>query len=306
MAIEPPPAADGVDVVMDPPPPYPSRERRTRFPRSHRHGHTTIQTSHLASGDTISEHEARISPYTDEDYGEPNETTPFLTRGVHARQTLHHRPRSPSHTSTTSASPSLAHTVFSLFQTEEEVYDAQNGAEPVLLAGSDAGSVVHLTHSHGFRTRAAWKRYFRPLGTLSYYKAFFHLLIVNFLYGLAAWVYLFVFTVVSPTIHLDPPYRLISASDWYNAFGSPSFGCRPLFLRSHRRTCIFAWRIGTPEEVPCTFVYSPCSIPSTSHIHSVSRTNDRRTRIKPPTAYQERTRTRTFLLQEYLCYGTFM
>jgi len=306
MAIEPPPPADGVDVVItDPPPPYPSRERRTRFPRSHRHGHTTIQTSHLASGDTISEHEARISPYTEEDYGEPNETTPFLTRGVHARQTLHHRPRSHSHTSTTSACPSLAHTVFSLFQTEEEVYDPQNGAEPVLLAGIDVGSAVHPTQSHGFRTRAAWKRYFRPLGTLSYYKALFHLLVINFLYGLAAWIYLFVFTVVSPTIHLAPR-RSISAPDWYNAFGGASFGCRSLFLRSNRRTCIFSWRIGAPKKVPRTFVYSPSSIPSTSHIHSVSRTNDRRTRIIPPTVYQEWTSTRKFLLQEYLCYGAFM
>ena len=40
---------------------------------------------------------------------------------------------------------------------------------------------------------------------LSYYKAFFHLLAVNFIYGLAAWVYLFVLTVVSPTIRLDRP-----------------------------------------------------------------------------------------------------
>lgn len=205
MAVEPPPPTDDV-AITDPPPPYPSRERRTRISRSHRHGHTTTQTSQHsqpASGDTISEHEARMLPYADEDYGEPNETTPFLT--VHARQTHHHhRPRSHSHTSTTSASPSLAHTVFSLFQTEDEVYGAQDSTEPVLMGGIDAGSVVHPTQSHGIRTRAAWKRYFRPLGNLSYYKAVFHLLVINFLYGLAAWVYLFVLTVVSPTTHLDP------------------------------------------------------------------------------------------------------
>jgi hypothetical protein len=210
MAIEPPPSADNVDVaITDPPPPYPSRERRIRIPRSHRHCHTTIQTSqhsHTALGDSISDYEARISPYTDEYDGEPNESTPFLTpRGAHSRHTHHqnhqNRPRSLSYTSTTSASPSLAHTVFSLFQTEEEVYDRSEEGERVLQTGNDTGS-IRSSQTHKFFSRAAWRRYFSPMGIMSYYRALFHLLVVNFPYGLAAWIYLFVFTVVSPTILL--------------------------------------------------------------------------------------------------------
>jgi hypothetical protein len=43
---------------------------------------------------------------------------------------------------------------------------------------------------------ASWKRYFRPLVQMVYYRSLFHLLVVNFPYALAAWIYLFVFTVV--------------------------------------------------------------------------------------------------------------
>jgi len=44
---------------------------------------------------------------------------------------------------------------------------------------------------------AKLKRYFRPMGRMAYYSAVFHLLVVNFPFALLAWVYLFVFTLVS-------------------------------------------------------------------------------------------------------------
>jgi hypothetical protein len=102
-----------------------------------------------------------------------------------------------------SAAPSLAHAVFSLFQSELDdngVY-LHDGAEDrqLLSSGNDNGS---LRSSHNSRNTtgssfsAALKRYFRPLIRKSYYAALFHLMVVNFPYALAAWLYLFIFTVV--------------------------------------------------------------------------------------------------------------
>jgi hypothetical protein len=183
----PPLPVDACDVVItDPPPPYPSRERRSRTLRSSRGRSGRIQTSHA-------NHNVRISSYVDEDAAarEPDETTPILST----------RPRSHSHTSTISAAPSLAHTVLSLFQFESDdgVY-FHDGAEDrqLLSSGNDNGSLLQSSQSHStaFFSSAALKRYFRPLIRKSYYAALFHLIVVNFPYALAAWVYLFIFTVV--------------------------------------------------------------------------------------------------------------
>jgi hypothetical protein len=178
----PPLPVDACDVVItDPPPPYPSRERRSRIVRSPRGRSGRIQTNH----------DVRIS-YMDEDTAarEPDETTPILSTG----------PRSHSHTSTTYAAPSLAHTVFSLFQLESDdgVY-LHDGAEDrqLLSLGNDSASMVSSqNHGTDFFSSATLKRYFRPLIHKSYYAALFHLMVVNFPYALAAWVYLFIFTVV--------------------------------------------------------------------------------------------------------------
>lgn len=179
----PPLPVDACDVVItDPPPPYPSRERRSRTVRSSRGRSGRIQTNH------------DVRTYVDENTtaSEPDETTPILST----------RPRSNSHTSTISASPSLAHTVFSLFQVESEdgvyLHDA-SGAEDRQLSslGNDSGSLLSSQRRiTGFFSSAGLKRYFRPVIHKSYYAALFHLMVLNFPYALAAWVYLFIFTVV--------------------------------------------------------------------------------------------------------------
>ena len=192
----PPPLIEVCDpLITDPPPPYPSRERGLRASRSSRGRSGRTQTSH---GD----HDARIPSYVDEDNAaEPNETTPFLSP---SRRAGHHattgRPRSHSLTSTISPVPSLTHTVLSLFQ-----FDADDGVRlgdgpddrQLLIAGNDNGSLRSSQSYHtSFFSSAAWKRYFRPLSRKSYYIALFHLAVVNFPYTLAAWVYLFIFTLV--------------------------------------------------------------------------------------------------------------
>jgi hypothetical protein len=184
----PPPPVPACDTaVTDPPPPYPSRERRSRTVRSSREHSGRVQTSHAG-------HDVRItSSYVDENTArEADETTPFLST----------RPRSHSYTSTMSVAPSLAHTVLSLFQleTDDGVHvHLHDGAEDrqFLLSGDDNGLLrSSQSHSTGFFSSAAWKRYFRPLTRKPYYAALFHLTVVNFPYALAALVYLFIFTVV--------------------------------------------------------------------------------------------------------------
>lgn len=193
--LPPPPEIDELPIA-DPPPPYPTRERRTRISRSLRgqqHGTQTSQHTQSSSGETD---DSGISPYP-EDEAEPNETTPFLTSGHRQTNYVHvRRQRAQSITSTMSAAPSLAQTVLSLFQTEDDVYLDEVGVERVrTLSGEDTGSILSQRQG-GFFWYATWKRYFRPMAVKAYWRSLFHLTVINFPYGLLAWVYLFVFTVV--------------------------------------------------------------------------------------------------------------
>ena len=132
------------------------------------------------------------------------------------------RRQSISHTSVASSAPSLTQTVLSLFQAtddededtpaEARTNDLQSRNERTQLLDS-ARDVIRSGYSydhtrqipqhferrrnHGIFTLVAWKWYFRPLVRSAYYKALFHLLVLNFPYALVAWLYLFIFTVVS-------------------------------------------------------------------------------------------------------------
>lgn len=200
----PPPLVDEPETSpSDPPPPYPSGERRIRPSRNthrgaHARPHTDIPSSshhhhHHYSQSTSSssylDSDSRWSRYTD-DESEPSETTPICPR--HHHHSLGGRPRALSHTSTTS---SVAHTMLSIFQTED--YDDSSEDSPRISLGDNNVSSRPSPHQGtGFFSVTAWRRYFRPLVMKTYYKALFHLLVLNFTYALVAWVYLFVFTVV--------------------------------------------------------------------------------------------------------------
>ncbi|KAF8802693.1 hypothetical protein BYT27DRAFT_7196409 [Phlegmacium glaucopus] len=230
----PPPPIEACDAeITDPPPPYPSRERRPRSGRSTRGRSGRIQASHA-------DNDVRIPSYPDEDGArEPNETTPFLPALGHHGQHVRHghhvvtgRPRSYSHTSTISAAPSLAHTVLSLFQVDDEVY-LDDGAEDrqLLFPGDDNGSVLSSqSHGTGFFSTAAWKRYFRPLSRKSYYAALFHLMVVNFPYALAAWIYLFIFTVTGITLLVILPLGAILC--FFDLLGARAFARGELALQT--------------------------------------------------------------------------
>lgn len=170
----------------DPPPPYPSPHPRTRTQRTRLR---TIRTLHRG----LPTADQNAVPHRELD--EPLETTPLLPSA--------RRHRSGSHSSTvrssSSCTPSLAHTIFSLFydpegESEDDGHRQQSRHDAQLSSHDALG---HPTRWPLFSKRA-WARYFRPLGRRAYHAAVFHLLVLNFPYALMAWIYLFVFTLVSP------------------------------------------------------------------------------------------------------------
>lgn len=214
----------------DPPPPYPSRDRRQRGGRSGRRRRTVIEPpDHLqipSGGTDHSDHEgpppsspSPFSPHVD-GIPEPTENTPLLTAsprlppgGIGRRQ----RTLSLSSTaqSTHSVAPSFAQTVLSAFQPEldcdldpdephQEDSDYRRTDSPTPRPVPESQSRMFATElgsprlGGGRRSQppGRWRRYFRPLTIRAYYSALLHLLVFNFPYALAAWIYLFVFTLV--------------------------------------------------------------------------------------------------------------
>ena len=127
--------------------------------------------------------------------------------------------------SSASLAPSFAQTVFSAFHPERDSdldpecreggggdgehevlepepespiareYDQQQRALAADLSG--------YTHRQAQRAQfqqlsftQRWRRYFQPLKRRAYYSAVFHLVVLNFPYALAAWLFIFVFTLV--------------------------------------------------------------------------------------------------------------
>lgn len=164
--------------------------------------------------------------YELDDHLNASETTPLLPSprlppgGISTRE---HRTRTLSISSGTSLAPSFAQTVLSALHPDRDYDldpdDAHEGTsdseedvmhpEPHTLRRNHdayqsqpfASRQSPLSHGTSRQTQLGrWRRYFRPLTRRAYYSAMFHLLIVNFPYALAAWVYLFVFTLVSHMI----------------------------------------------------------------------------------------------------------
>jgi hypothetical protein len=203
------------DPINDPPPPYPSRQRRTRTTRS---SNRRLNSQHIQLSSAESDYDALSSPQpfpTTEDSfnleggADQTETTSLLPRSAGPPRTT--RPRTISYTSTNSAAPSLAQTLVSLFQPEPDAeLDRESTGvteeSPLLLyqePNDDGTDRLHCLPGFERQRRRLswssliiWKRYFRPMTRMVYYKSLFHLLVLNFPFALAAWVYLFVFTLV--------------------------------------------------------------------------------------------------------------
>ncbi|KAF7973265.1 hypothetical protein HWV62_15697 [Athelia sp. TMB] len=233
-------------LAADPPPPYPSprRNRGTRRARGRVQatGHSTDSEADAHPRSPTSDREDAIG-----------ETTPLLSPGGGRL-----RRSSLSHTSilsyASSAAPSLAHTVVSLFHPDADDEDegspspAGSGNEdddhtsPALHLHSSrarrAHAQVQTTSSHESsereRMRGTWRRYFRPMVRKVYWGALFHLLILNFPFALVAWIYLFVFTLTGTTLMILLPLGALLC--FFDLLGARTFARGELALqtRFHR------------------------------------------------------------------------
>jgi len=187
-------------VPNDPPPPYPSRDRRQRRRRP------TMEISSADSDDFPFPTHAHTPHHHPPLH--PDETTPLLGVSSPTR-----RPRTISLSSATSSiSPSLAQTVVSAFRMGLDSDADETPHDPPAMETPPPDD--HLPHATGVTRRRArgwrvrWRLYFRPIGRRAYWSALLHLLVFNFPYALLAWVYLFVFTLVSTKFSLGVSARL--------------------------------------------------------------------------------------------------
>ncbi|KAN0142146.1 hypothetical protein V8E53_000608 [Lactarius tabidus] len=230
----------------DPPPPYPSRDRR------HRRRRPTVDLSSADSEDIA------FPPST---HAHPDESTPLLGVSSPTR-----RPRTMSLSSGVSVSPSLAQTVVSAFridldsEVEEDAEETRDGppADAALSDNRLAGAPgITRRRARGWRSR--WRHYFRPIGRRAYWSALLHLLAFNFFYALFAWIYLFVFTLLGTILLVALPIgavlcffdllgaRLLARGEI--ALQSTFHGPLAYSLHDYEFPIFTRLRMPTPEEV---------------------------------------------------------
>ena len=204
----------------DPPPPYPSPERRLRALRTSRR-HPQRATAHISTRSTLSsldsdalaEHAlSPTRPHVFPVYG-GSETTPLLRPSSR-------RHRANSHASTAVSSTSFTQTILSFCQDSDsepdvDILEALGGEhlshqDPVDRDGHTRNPLHTRPARWPFHKRA-WAGYFRPMRRKAYHAAVFHLMVVNFPYALIAWIYLFVFTLVS--IEIRSHFSRLVSSD---------------------------------------------------------------------------------------------
>ncbi|KAE9400320.1 hypothetical protein BT96DRAFT_1018983 [Gymnopus androsaceus JB14] len=276
-----PSAVVSPEALNDPPPPYPTpRVRRTRGTRSNRRisgASQRTQHSQIPSNESDNEPQPQRSPRISlrplavEDT-DATEVTPLLGNGSPSAPFL--RPRSLSQSSMTSFAPSLAslaQTAWAFFSEECDSDDSENGHDVVepddaevendgrpLRAGQrprtnpdsseGSGSGIH-TNGGGFFSLQSWARYFRPLSRAVYWRSLTHLVLINFPFALAAWVYLFVFTVTGTTLLILLPLGAILC--FFDLLGARAFSRAELFLQT---------KFHTPLHYPLSVLHATASL----------------------------------------------
>ncbi|KAH9056817.1 hypothetical protein EDB87DRAFT_1579097 [Lactarius vividus] len=230
----------------DPPPPYPSRDRR------HRRRRPTVELSSADSEDVL----FPASTHTHAD-----ETTPLLGISSPAR-----RARTMSLSSGASVSPSLAQTVVSAFRIDldsdvEDTEETGNNNPHADAAPPDnhLPTAPGITRRRARGDRSRWRLYFRPMGRRAYWSALLHLLVFNFFYALLAWVYLFVFTLLGTILLVALPLGAVLC--FFDLFGARALARGEIALQStfhgplayslhgHEYPIFTRLRMPTPEEV---------------------------------------------------------
>ncbi|TFK53838.1 hypothetical protein OE88DRAFT_1656209 [Heliocybe sulcata] len=244
----------------DPPPPYPShRPRRTRQRRSLASGseHVGFPTATTGEGqdnyeilDTLAVNINETVPLLSPDSPSSPRSlrlsrnpNPNITP-VPVNPPPFPRPRTTSYTSTylsTASSgthptrpPSLAHTVFSMFQSDDEMDLDENDRDyaPLPTHPPREGSEESSAPSAAWNRRSrSWRMYWRPLARRRYWMSLAHLLVVNFPFALAVWVYLFVFTLTGTTLLMALPLGAVLC--FLNLLGARAFSRAELFLQSY-------------------------------------------------------------------------
>lgn len=163
---------------VDPPPPYPSRDRRTRAGnlRSMRRMVPPPNTERSSSGG--------IEITSDDNTG-VNERSPLLSSTRRRRRTVSH-----SSVLTEESSQSLTQTILSLFEADEESD----------TSFSETRTPRNNTNNTNIQTKT--RRYFRPLLRKSYYLSLCHLMMINFPFALLCFLFLFIGTLVSICRHI--------------------------------------------------------------------------------------------------------
>ncbi|RXW12351.1 hypothetical protein EST38_g13503 [Candolleomyces aberdarensis] len=313
----PPPTANEINdnIISDPPPPYPTpRTRRTR--RSPRHNrqlhsiHTQIpsvdsyseQENPLSVGSGAGEHTSSSGPNTDDSEEQGPFLSPTTTTGGLLRNPNNHphrrlgRPRSLSHASTLSAAPSLGQTVLSLFEQDADHEDGELGAIHLPEDdGLDERHIESMMEDHdgmsldfsrrngsdrgGWTSLAGWRRYFRPMGRAVYYRSLVHLLFINFPYALAAWVYLFVFTVTGTTLLVALPLGALLC--FLNLLGARAFSRGELALQT-----TFHSPLSYPAPYPPRPIFTRYREPTTAEIESGRLASGRSSLVPEPSFYK--------------------
>ncbi|KAJ3792397.1 hypothetical protein GGU11DRAFT_713714, partial [Lentinula aff. detonsa] len=212
-----------------------------------------------------------------------SETTPLLG-GINSghpespSSTSHLRPRSLSQSSINSFAPSLAslaQTAWVFFSECEDDEDDEGGEgggergeeregeEESRLEGGrpsdgEENDYVNVGHSRisprrSLSAGARWARYFRPLTRPVYWRSLTHLVLVNFPFALAAWVYLFVFTVTGTTLLIALPLGAILC--FFNLLGARAFSRAELFIQT---------RFHSPLHYPLSVLHAAASSPTTT------------------------------------------
>lgn len=164
-----------------------------------------------------------------------------------------------------SVSPSLAQTVVSAFRMDldsdvEDTEETRTGP-PADDAPPDnqLATAPEITRRRARGRRSRWRHYFRPMGRRVYWSSLVHLLVFNFLYGLLAWVYLFVFTLLGTILLVALPlgavlcfFDLLGARALARgeiALQSTFHGPLAYSLHDHEFPIFTRLRMPTPEEV---------------------------------------------------------
>ncbi|KAH9940366.1 uncharacterized protein BXZ73DRAFT_98808 [Epithele typhae] len=282
-------------VADDPPPPYPTTSRRTRHNRRRP----------LPQSDSPSSHPPLLDPHCHHpppDH-QPTESTPLLSPHdsgpVPRRRTLS---LTSTLRSSSSITPSFAHSVFSAFRPERDSDFDSDGPDPDAPPGPDYDSpqrafVAQLsayTHLHSHPTPplpfpARCRRYFRPLSKPVYYASLLHLALINFPYALLAWVFLFVFTLVGTCTLVALPLGAVVC--FVDLFGARVLARGELFLQTKFHAPISyplpptplpiftRSRLPTPAQVEA-------GTPSNELVHEPSFYRNAYAMFTDPTSYQ--------------------